>query len=63
MFVHCLPLIIYVFGLYELLVFSNIVLQVHKFLDKNFDMVRLDVVDLFIKSKNKVRNALIFFIL
>lgn len=31
------------------------VLQVHKFLDKNFDMVRQDVLDLFIQSKNRVR--------
>lgn len=28
----------------------------HKFLDKNFDMVRQDVLDLFIQSKNKVRH-------
>lgn len=31
------------------------VVQVHKFLDKNFDTVRQDVLDLFIQSKNKVR--------
>lgn len=31
--------------------------QVHKFLDKNFDTVRQDVIDLFIQSKNRVRHA------
>lgn len=31
--------------------------QVHKFLDKNFDMVRQDILDLFIQSKNKVRHT------
>lgn len=30
--------------------------QVHKFLDKNYDQVRQDVLDLFIQSKNKVRS-------
>lgn len=29
--------------------------QVHKCLDKNYDQVRQDVLDLFIQSKNKVR--------
>lgn len=28
--------------------------QVYKFLDKNYDQVRQDVLDLFIQSKNKV---------
>lgn len=36
--------------------FNNFLVQVHKFLDKNFDMVRQDVLDLFIQSKNKVRR-------
>lgn len=31
-------------------------LQVHKFLDKNYDQVRQDVLDLFIQSKNKVKS-------
>lgn len=30
-------------------------IQVSKFLDKNYDQVRQDVLDLFIQSKNKVR--------
>lgn len=30
--------------------------QVYKFLDKNYDQVRQDVLDLFIQSKNKVRG-------
>lgn len=30
--------------------------QVSKFLDKNYDQVRQDVLDLFIQSKNKVRR-------
>ena len=33
------------------------ILQVQKFLDKNFDSVRQDVLDLFIQSKNRVRNT------
>lgn len=32
-------------------------MQVYKFLDKNYDQVRQDVLDLFIQSKNKVRGA------
>lgn len=32
--------------------------QVHKFLDKNYDQVRQDVLDLFIQSKNKVREMI-----
>lgn len=31
-------------------------MQVYKFLDKNYDQVRQDVLDLFINSKNKVRG-------
>ena len=31
-------------------------MQVHKFLDKNYDQVRQDVLDLFIQSRNKVRG-------
>lgn len=31
-------------------------MQVHKFIDKNFDQVRQDVLDLFIQSKNKVKE-------
>lgn len=31
-------------------------MQVYKFIDKNFDQVRQDVLDLFIQSKNKVRE-------
>ena len=31
-------------------------MQVYKFLDKNYDQVRQDVLDLFIQSKNKVRG-------
>lgn len=29
-------------------------MQVYKFLDKNYDQVRQDVLDLFIQSRNKV---------
>ncbi|TNN75925.1 Unconventional myosin-XV [Liparis tanakae] len=32
---------------------GKVTYQVHKFLDKNFDMVRQDVLDLFIQSKNR----------
>ncbi|XP_044203400.1 unconventional myosin-XV [Thunnus albacares] len=32
--------------------------QVHKFLDKNFDMVRQDVLDLFMQSKNRMVSSL-----
>lgn len=31
-------------------------MQVYKFIDKNFDHVRQDVLDLFIQSKNKVKE-------
>lgn len=31
-------------------------MQVYKFIDKNYDQVRQDVLDLFIQSKNKVRG-------
>lgn len=31
-------------------------MQVYKFLDKNYDQVRQDVLDLFIQSKNNVRG-------
>ena len=31
-------------------------MKVYKFLDKNYDQVRQDVLDLFIQSKNKVRG-------
>uniref|UniRef100_A0A671TUP7 Myosin XVA n=1 Tax=Sparus aurata TaxID=8175 RepID=A0A671TUP7_SPAAU len=34
---------------------GKVTYQVHKFLDKNFDAVRQDVLDLFIQSKNRVR--------
>ncbi|XP_068177193.1 unconventional myosin-XV [Antennarius striatus] len=37
---------------------GKVTYQVHKFLDKNFDMVRQDVLDLFIKSKNKMVSSL-----
>lgn len=37
--------------------FELFVMQVYKFLDKNFDMVRQDVLDLFIQSKNRVRRG------
>lgn len=40
-----------------LALFRWLVLQVNKFLDKNFDMVRQDVLDLFTQSKNRVRRA------
>ncbi|XP_068445095.1 unconventional myosin-XV isoform X1 [Clinocottus analis] len=33
---------------------GKVTYQVHKFLDKNFDMVRQDVLDLFIQSKNRM---------
>lgn len=33
-------------------------MQVYKFLDKNYDQVRQDVLDLFIQSRNKVRGEL-----
>lgn len=36
--------------------FEWFVMQVYKFLDKNFDMVRQDVLDLFTQSKNRVRS-------
>lgn len=32
-------------------------MQVYKFLDKNYDQVRQDVLDLFIQSKNKVSGG------
>lgn len=32
-------------------------MQVYKFIDKNFDQVRQDVLDLFIQSKNKVKKT------
>ncbi|XP_041839844.1 unconventional myosin-XV isoform X2 [Melanotaenia boesemani] len=35
---------------------GKVTYQVHKFLDKNFDIVRQDVLDLFIQSKNKRSN-------
>ncbi|XP_056890902.1 unconventional myosin-XV [Takifugu flavidus] len=37
---------------------GKVTYQVHKFLDKNFDMVRQDVLDLFIQSKNKMVSGL-----
>uniref|UniRef100_H3C0T6 Myosin XVA n=1 Tax=Tetraodon nigroviridis TaxID=99883 RepID=H3C0T6_TETNG len=37
---------------------GKVTYQVHKFLDKNFDMVRQDVLDLFIQSKNKMVSSL-----
>ncbi|XP_041789609.1 unconventional myosin-XV-like [Chelmon rostratus] len=37
---------------------GKVVYQVHKFLDKNFDMVRQDVLDLFIQSKNRMVSSL-----
>ncbi|XP_076004168.1 unconventional myosin-XV [Genypterus blacodes] len=37
---------------------GRVTYQVHKFLDKNFDMVRQDVVDLFVQSKNKMVSSL-----
>uniref|UniRef100_A0A3P8WPV5 Myosin motor domain-containing protein n=1 Tax=Cynoglossus semilaevis TaxID=244447 RepID=A0A3P8WPV5_CYNSE len=35
---------------------GRVTYQVHKFLDKNYDQVRQDILDLFIQSKNKVRE-------
>ncbi|MEQ2190633.1 hypothetical protein XENOCAPTIV_003011, partial [Xenoophorus captivus] len=35
---------------------GKVTYQVHKFLDKNFDLVRQDVLDLFIQSRNRVRT-------
>ncbi|GAA6230048.1 unconventional myosin-XV-like [Lates japonicus] len=37
---------------------GKVTYQVHKFLDKNFDMVRQDVLDLFIQSKNRMVSSL-----
>uniref|UniRef100_A0AAV2LKU1 Myosin motor domain-containing protein n=1 Tax=Knipowitschia caucasica TaxID=637954 RepID=A0AAV2LKU1_KNICA len=37
---------------------GKVTYQVHHFLDKNFDMVRQDVLDLFIQSKNKLVSSL-----
>ncbi|KAM7010125.1 LOW QUALITY PROTEIN: unconventional myosin-XV [Tautogolabrus adspersus] len=37
---------------------GKVTYQVHKFLDKNFDMVRQDVLDLFIQSKNRIISSL-----
>ncbi|XP_049428716.1 unconventional myosin-XV [Epinephelus fuscoguttatus] len=37
---------------------GKVTYQVHKFLDKNFDTVRQDVLDLFIQSKNKMVSSL-----
>ncbi|XP_051801956.1 unconventional myosin-XV-like [Acanthochromis polyacanthus] len=37
---------------------GKVTYQVHKFLDKNFDMVRHDVLDLFIQSKNRMVSSL-----
>uniref|UniRef100_A0A1A8A0H6 Myosin XVAb n=1 Tax=Nothobranchius furzeri TaxID=105023 RepID=A0A1A8A0H6_NOTFU len=37
---------------------GKVTYQVHKFLDKNFDMVRQDVLDLFIQSKNRMISSL-----
>ncbi|KAM9857023.1 unconventional myosin-XV [Aulostomus maculatus] len=37
---------------------GKVIYQVHKFLDKNFDMVRQDVLDLFIQSKNRMVSSL-----
>uniref|UniRef100_G3PWG5 Myosin XVAb n=1 Tax=Gasterosteus aculeatus TaxID=69293 RepID=G3PWG5_GASAC len=37
---------------------GKVTYQVHKFLDKNFDMVRQDVLDLFIQSKNRMVSGL-----
>uniref|UniRef100_A0A3Q3FDM7 Myosin XVAb n=1 Tax=Kryptolebias marmoratus TaxID=37003 RepID=A0A3Q3FDM7_KRYMA len=37
---------------------GKVTYQVYKFLDKNFDMVRQDVLDLFIQSKNKMVSSL-----
>ncbi|KAM8880381.1 unconventional myosin-XV [Spinachia spinachia] len=37
---------------------GRVTYQVHKFLDKNFDMVRQDVLDLFIQSRNRMVSGL-----
>ncbi|KAI3353346.1 hypothetical protein L3Q82_019878 [Scortum barcoo] len=37
---------------------GKVTYQVHKFLDKNFDMVRQDVLDLFMQSKNRMVSSL-----
>ncbi|XP_028287990.1 unconventional myosin-XV [Parambassis ranga] len=37
---------------------GKVTYQVHRFLDKNFDTVRQDVLDLFIQSKNKMVSSL-----
>ncbi|XP_026158447.1 unconventional myosin-XV [Mastacembelus armatus] len=37
---------------------GKVTYQVYKFLDKNFDMVRQDVLDLFIQSKNRMVSSL-----
>ncbi|XP_029285862.1 unconventional myosin-XV [Cottoperca gobio] len=37
---------------------GKVTYQVHKFLDKNFDTVRQDVLDLFIQSKNRMLSSL-----
>ncbi|XP_058497652.1 unconventional myosin-XV-like [Solea solea] len=37
---------------------GKVTYQVNKFLDKNFDMVRQDVLDLFIQSKNRMVSSL-----
>ncbi|KAK5865808.1 hypothetical protein PBY51_020048 [Eleginops maclovinus] len=37
---------------------GKVTYQVHKFLDKNFDTVRQDVLDLFIQSKNRMVSSL-----
>ncbi|XP_008290678.1 unconventional myosin-XV [Stegastes partitus] len=37
---------------------GKVTYQVHKFLDKNFDMVRQDVLELFIQSKNRMVSSL-----
>ncbi|MEQ2260048.1 hypothetical protein XENORESO_000122 [Xenotaenia resolanae] len=37
---------------------GKVTYQVHKFLDKNFDLVRQDVLDLFIQSRNRMVSSL-----
>ncbi|CAL8314597.1 unnamed protein product [Arctogadus glacialis] len=37
---------------------GRVTYQVHKFLDKNYDQVRQDVLDIFIQSKNKMVSSL-----
>ncbi|KAM8842059.1 uncharacterized protein myo15ab isoform 4-T5 [Synchiropus picturatus] len=37
---------------------GKVAYQVHKFLDKNFDMVRQDVLDLFVQSRNRMVSTL-----